>query len=55
MERLRRQKEAREQAAAAEKRRFDAQKAAEAAEAEWRRLQEDAEKLEKEGVIFGNL
>jgi hypothetical protein len=51
MERLRRQKEARDQAAFAEKRRMDAQKAVEAAEAEWRRLQEDAENLEKEGML----
>ena len=48
MERLRRQKLAKEQAAAAEQRREEAQRAAEAAEAEWRRLRADAEKLESE-------
>ena len=48
MERLRRQKVAKEQAAAAEKRRQEAQRAAEEAEAEWRRLQDDAEKLDRE-------
>jgi hypothetical protein len=50
MERLRQQKEARDHAAAAERRKAEAMQAAEQAEEEWRRLQANAENLEREEI-----